>query len=340
MSIGNLVFSDLNNNGAFDSGEEGVSGVQVELYQTTDNTVNNGDDVKVGSTFTTVADGLYSFSSLSIGKYYVKLTPPISHPRRSSTSSGTDNGVDNDNNGITQSSAGAPIYSMLVNLAALAEPGNIAAPFGGNNEFTIDFGLRPAFVSVGNLVFKDGNNNNRYDSGEGVSGVRVELLDENGVFVRSTTSSGGSSSARGLYYFNNVIPGNYFVRIPVTQFAAGMPLANTLSLTPSSPVDDVLDDDLTTGDSGVDDAVPSSNGISSPLIALFENSSPTNSTGESGFRYGTDDLDDDNGNMTVDFGFRATGPSETGCYHFVFGDEDLDGSVLSMSTGVDARPGL
>ena len=214
MTIGNLVFSDLNNNGLFDAGETGVENVQVELYKTTDNTVNNGDDVKVGSTFTTAADGLYSFTGLTIGKYFVKLTPPLSHPRRSSTSSSTDNGVDNDNNGITQSAAAAPIYSMLVNLGALTEPGNIAAPFGSNNEFTIDFGLRPVFVSVGSLVFKDGNNNSRYDSGEGVSGVRVELLDENGVFVRSTTTSGGSASARGMYFFSSVVPGNYFVRIP------------------------------------------------------------------------------------------------------------------------------
>jgi len=331
MSIGNLVWSDLDNDGIVDAGEGGVSGVQVELFRSTDTTVNNGDDVKVGSTFTTDSTGAYSFSGLSIGYHYIKLTPPISHPRRSSNSSSSDNGVDNDNNGISQASTGAPIYSMMVNLQSLTEPGNLLAPFGTNAEITIDFGLRPVFVTVGNLVFKDGNGNNRYDSGEGVGGVRVDLMNESNVFVRSTTTS-SSTSTLGSYQFSSVIPGNYYVRIPPSEFATGMPLVNTLSISPTSPTDDALDDNQTNGDSGIDAATPASSGISSPLLALFEDSLPTNASGESGFRSTLDDSDDDNGNMTVDFGFRSTGPTETGCYHFVFGDADQDGTTLSKST--------
>ncbi|MCV5246020.1 prealbumin-like fold domain-containing protein, partial [Escherichia coli] len=78
-----------------------MQNAQAELYTSTDTTVNNGDDVKVGSTFTTGSDGVYGFSGLSAGKYYIKLTPPITHPRRSTTSSSTDNGIDNDSNGIS-----------------------------------------------------------------------------------------------------------------------------------------------------------------------------------------------------------------------------------------------
>ncbi|MCX6855869.1 MAG: putative Ig domain-containing protein, partial [Verrucomicrobia bacterium] len=331
MSIGNLVFSDLNNNGLVDVGEGGVSGVQVELFRSTDTTVNNLDDVKIGSTFTTNATGAYGFSGMTIGRYYVKLTPPLSHPRRSSTSSSTDNGVDNDNNGITQSAAGAPIYSMMVTLSALTEPGNLLAPFGSNAETTIDFGLRPVFVSVGNLVFKDGNSNNRFDTGEGVGNVRVDLLTETGVFVRSVTTS-NSTSTRGQYIFTSVIPGNYFVRIPPSEFGVGMALANTLSIVPSTPIDDDQDDNQTTGDSGMDNATPVSNGVSSPLLALFEDTLPTFASGETGYGNTLDDSDDDNGNMTVDFGFRSTGPTETGCYHFVFGDNNQDGSFLNKTT--------
>ena len=230
MSMGNFVWSDLDNDGIVDVGETGVSGAQLELYSSTNTTVNDGDDVKVGSTFTTDSTGLFNFSGLSIGRYYIKLTPPISHPRRSSTSSSSDNGVDNDNNGISQGSRGDPIYSMMVTLGALTEPGNLLAPFGSNAETTIDFGLRPTFVTVGNLVYKDGNNNNRYDSGEGVGAVRVDLLNESGVFVRSTTTS-SVSSTRGSYLFSNVVPGNYYVRIPPSEFGSGMALANTLSPT-------------------------------------------------------------------------------------------------------------
>ncbi|MCC7196406.1 MAG: hypothetical protein IT356_12705, partial [Gemmatimonadaceae bacterium] len=193
LSIGNLVWSDNNNNGVVDVGEPGVEGAQVDLFRSADSTVNNGDDVKLGSTFITAADGLYNFTGLSAGRHYVRLTPPVSHPRRSSTSSSSDNGIDNDNNGITQSSAGAPIYSPMITLSALTEPGNLVAPFGGNVETTIDFGLRPTFCSIGNMIFKDGNNNGVYDSGEGLSGVRVELLNSSGVFVASTTTSSGGN---------------------------------------------------------------------------------------------------------------------------------------------------
>ncbi|MCW0218643.1 MAG: putative Ig domain-containing protein, partial [Prosthecobacter sp.] len=323
LSIGNLVWSDNDNDGQVDSGENGVSGAQLELYSSTDTTVNNGDDVKVGSTFTTDETGEYNFSGLAAGRYYIKLTPPSTHPRVSSVSTSADNGVNNDNNGITQASDGAAIYSMMVNLAALTEPGNLLAPFGSNAETTVDFGLRPILTQLGNLVFKDGNNNNRYDDGEGVGNVRVELLNANGVFLQYTTTN-NTGSNRGTYQFTNLLPGNYYVRIPASEFASGKSLANTLSLSPASPVDDALDDDQANGDSGVDNANPSVYGITSPRLTLADNAQPINAAGESGFRYTLDDDDDDNGNMTVDFGFKAAGPSETGCYHFVLGDANHD----------------
>jgi hypothetical protein len=278
LSLGNLVFSDANNNGVVNVGETGVAGAQLELYSSTDSTVNNGDDVKVGTTFTTGDDGLYSFTGLSAGKYYVKLTPPITHPRRSSTSSSADNGVDNDSNGITQAFIGAPIYSPMITLSALTEPGNLLAPFGGNSDTTIDFGLRPTFCRIGNLVYKDGNNNGVYNSSEGVGGVRVELLNSSGVFVASTTTS-TSSSTRGRYQFTNVVPGSYYVRIPASEFATGKALVNTESIFPASPADSGIDDNIVGNDDGIDSAQPAVNGISSALISLTDNGEPTNSTG-------------------------------------------------------------
>jgi len=327
LSIGNLVWSDNNNNGVVNVGELGVEGAQVELFRSTDNTVNNGDDVKVGSTFTTAADGLYNFTGLGAGRYYVRVTPPVSHPRRSSSSSSSDNGIDNDNNGISQSSRGAPIYSPMITLSALTEPGNLVAPFGGNADNTIDFGLRPTFCSIGNLVYKDGNNNGIYDSGEGVGGVRVELLNSAGVFVASTTTS-TSTSTRGRYIFNNVVPGSYYVRIPASEFAVGKPLVNSISIAPSNPGDNDLDDNIVGNDNGIDNAQPWVNGISSALILLEDDGEPTNSTGESGAFNTIDDGDDDNGNMTIDFGFKSSGPAATGCYHFLLTDTNRDGVLL------------
>lgn len=336
LTLGNFVFSDNNNNGVVNAGETGVAGAQVELFSSADTTVNNGDDVKVGATFTTAADGLYSFTGLSAGKYYVRLTPPITHPRRSSTSSSSDNGIDNDNNGISQSATGAPIFSPMITLSALTEPGNLLAPFGSNIDNTIDFGLRPTFCSIGNLVYKDGNNNGVYDSGEGVSSVRVELLNSSGSFVTSTTTS-STSSTRGRYQFNSVVPGSYYVRVPASEFAVGKALVNTISIFPASSSDNDVDDNIVGNDDGIDNAQPAVNGISSALITLSDSGEVTNSTGESGAFNTIDDTDDNNGNMTIDFGFKASGPTATGCYHFLACDKNRDGVLSSITDWTPAQ---
>ena len=330
LGMGNIVFSDVNNNGLFDTGETGVAGAQLELYTSTDSTVNNGDDVKVGTTFNTGSDGIYSFTGLSAGKYFVKLTPPITHPRRSTTSSNADNGIDNDNNGVSQSATGAPIYSPLITLSALTEPGSLLAPFGSNVDNTIDFGLRPTFCSIGNLVYKDANNNGVYDSGEGVGGVRVELLNSAGSFVTSTTTS-ATASKRGQYQFTSVVPGSYYVRVPASEFATGKALVNTISIFPSTSSDNGIDDNIVGNDDGIDNAQPAVNGISSALLSLVDSGEPINSNGESGAFNTIDDADDNNGNMTIDFGFKSSGPSATGCYHFLATDTNADG-VLSGAT--------
>ncbi|MCB1212311.1 MAG: hypothetical protein KDK97_23515, partial [Verrucomicrobiales bacterium] len=48
MSIGNLVFADTDGNGQFDSGEPGVAGALVELFQSTNTVVGDADDVQIG----------------------------------------------------------------------------------------------------------------------------------------------------------------------------------------------------------------------------------------------------------------------------------------------------
>jgi hypothetical protein len=69
--IGNHVWFDTNGNGLQDVGEPGVAGVTVTLY-------NAADDTVVSST-TTDGDGLYSFTDLLEGDYYVGFTLPAEH---------------------------------------------------------------------------------------------------------------------------------------------------------------------------------------------------------------------------------------------------------------------
>lgn len=63
-SIAGNVYEDRNNNGVFDSGETGIAGVTVELYEW-----SGADYVKVAET-TTAEDGSYLFDKLDINKEY------------------------------------------------------------------------------------------------------------------------------------------------------------------------------------------------------------------------------------------------------------------------------
>jgi hypothetical protein len=67
VTIGNFVWSDLNGNGLQDAGEPGINGVAVKLFKC--------DNTQAAST-TTTGGGLYQFSNLAPGCYYVKFTTP------------------------------------------------------------------------------------------------------------------------------------------------------------------------------------------------------------------------------------------------------------------------
>ncbi|MDP3583308.1 MAG: SdrD B-like domain-containing protein, partial [Ignavibacteria bacterium] len=66
-SLGDKVWEDTNHNGIQDSGENGIANVTVKLYTCS--------DVLVATT-TTNANGIYSFTNLNPGDYYVVFTTP------------------------------------------------------------------------------------------------------------------------------------------------------------------------------------------------------------------------------------------------------------------------
>ena len=66
-ALGDFVWYDTNDNGIQDSGENGVSGVTVELEDTSGNIL---------STTTTDANGAYHFTGLTPGQYEVQFVAP------------------------------------------------------------------------------------------------------------------------------------------------------------------------------------------------------------------------------------------------------------------------
>ncbi|MEB4901111.1 SdrD B-like domain-containing protein, partial [Pseudomonas aeruginosa] len=94
------------------------------------------------------------------------------------------------------------------------------APGATNN--TIDAGLFQG-AQLGDRVWFDTNKNGVQDANEaGVAGVKVSLLDANGVAVASPLTT----DANGNYLFSNLKPGTYSVQFDKTTLPAGYVLTS------------------------------------------------------------------------------------------------------------------
>ena len=90
LSIGNLVWEDLDNDGQAEIGEPGIANVEVILFEVGDDGVKDGgDDFAVDTVFTD-GSGNYLFDSLGTGTYYVKLNSGIPTGMYSATGTGVD----------------------------------------------------------------------------------------------------------------------------------------------------------------------------------------------------------------------------------------------------------
>jgi hypothetical protein len=154
-------------------------------------------------------------------------------------------------------------------------------------------------VAVGNLVWVDQNDNGRFDTGEGTSGVLVQAknVSDNAVVGSATTD------AAGIYRITGLAPGNYYLHIPASEFAVGKPLNERFSLV-GHGADNGRDDNW--DENGIDDANAATNGIRSPNLTLTYGGEPT--ANEIGADGGWDDgvsgrPSDANADLTVDFGF-------------------------------------
>lgn len=162
----------------------------------------------------------------------------------------------------------------------------------GVTTFTQNFdNLLP--LTIGDTVWNDANNNGVFDSAteSGVSGVAMTLFldDGDGNFepgaddaqVDTTTTDGS-----GNYQFTDLLPGDYWVQIDASNFAAAGPLENFATSTGNDPTpspNDGVDDD----DNGEDG--PGGVVITSAPVSLVAGSLPDGVSGDE--------------NLRVDFGF-------------------------------------
>ncbi|MCC6501452.1 MAG: sortase [Anaerolineales bacterium] len=303
-SLGNRVWLDdgsgggVANDGLRNGGEPGINNVIVNLYR--DSNDDGLPDGGIIATDTTDANGYYRFDNLSADTYIVEVVPPAGLTSTVDAGDPDTDVDDDDDNGVILS--GSNIRSNPVTLgpgteptgetnpAANPEPGE--APDDRSNR-TVDFGFvaTAGLVSLGSTVFSDINGNGIQNIGEtGIAGVVIELYLSSqtpGVDIPIATDT---TDLNGDYFFGNLMPGSYIVYIPTPPAAA--PLSSSPGVT------DTNDNSEDGDDNGIQTA--SGQPVTAPVILLTVDGETTNEPFQGGTQ---DDADDDNGDMTVDFGF-------------------------------------
>ncbi len=180
-SLGDKVWYDADGDGEQGASEVGLNGVTVELMDSTGTTVIKTD--------TTSGDGDYSFTNLKPADYVVRVTKPAD-----TSFTSKDNIADDSKDSDVDTTTGK---TTAVTMA------------GDTSNTSVDAGLKYN-NSLGDKVWQDSDGDGEQDAGEdGVDNVTVELrkaVDDS--LVKTTTTSGG-----GLYNFNNIAPGDYYIQV-------------------------------------------------------------------------------------------------------------------------------
>jgi len=211
VSIGSLVWEDLNQDGLQDDGESGISDVNVTLLD------ENGTEMSTPATITTGADGKYYFSALEEGSYSVRVTLPSSMGYVPCTTQVVADNDDTENDSNIKTSVDNVHTSGKFTLQADTEPTESNGKSGtddaddtddDNGNMTVDFCFyRPA--SLGDYVWKDSNKDGVQDEDEdGVSGVTVKLLTN---CDSATVAESTSTDGEGKYLFSDLDSGDYCV---------------------------------------------------------------------------------------------------------------------------------
>jgi len=314
LSLGNLVWTDTNNDGLNNNGETGIDDIMVQLFTAgVDDTKGTSDDVLLDSMLTT-GGGLYLFDSLAPGEYFVKLTD-LNPGLISSTGEGTntitgagifepaadpdDTDTNDDDSGIQMGFGdGAMIMSDLVSLVINEEPTDDGDTDATSN-MSVDFGLLQT-MSVGNLVWEDDNNNGLFDSGTetGIEAVEVVLFGVGPDGIKGSADDieikKDTTDNSGQYLFEFVAEGTYYVKlnngIPTDMYSS---TGTGIDGSAASAYEPFTGTDLNVNnnDDGTQMVVGNTLMIMSDTFQVAPNTEPT-----------TDDDNDTNTNLSIDFG--------------------------------------
>ena len=312
LTLGNLVWLDINSNNLKDATEPGIPNATVYLYADANND-NIADGAAIATT-TTNASGMYTFTNLNAGNYILGVIIPSGYTRGPVTTVDADNDVDNDNNGVNLIGANQPgseVRSLAITLSQFTEPTNDGDDNNANQ--TLDIALCPApLLKLGNCVWVDNNANGIKDAGEpGVPNATVYLYkDDNNDNIADGAAIGTTSTdANGTYGFSNLSGGNYIVGVVLPTGYGQGPISSI------DPDNDVDNDNNSVNLVG--------NEVRSLTITLALYTEPTT------------DGDDNNANQTLDF---ALYPTICNLGNFVWNDYDGDGKKDPNEPGIPSVP--
>ena len=191
-SIAGTVFSDTDNDGVRDTGENGISAVTITLTGTDD------QSQPVNLTATTGTDGTFSFTGLRPGTYAIAQTQPA----------GFTDGIE------TAGTAGGTLTAPNSITAIALDPAEAATGYLFADVPQSTGGT----ASISGSVFADADNDGVRDTGEtGIQGVTITLTgtDDQSEPVNLSATTG----ADGTYTFTGLRAGTY--RITETQPTTG-----------------------------------------------------------------------------------------------------------------------
>lgn len=201
LSLGNLVYKDVNKDGDYDNGTDTpIDGVQLRLYvDDGDGVLDAGDGAHIAEA-TTMGGGLYSFA-VCPGNYIVEVISSNFNAPSGALYDNTlmaalisspiggapdpDNDVDDDDNGDPVSGFG--VASAAITVAYGAEPNG--ADMNTNNR--LDFGFKtPTTVTIGNRTLAEGTG-----GGPTAFNFTVTRSDNAEAFSLTVNTAGGTATS-------------------------------------------------------------------------------------------------------------------------------------------------